>query len=702
MTGILENIIAAIIYDAAIGRFRKLEDILLQAFTNTSIHFSGRSFNPIELNQEKFRKFLSGETMINEIERFREGKNFFNKNRLALDFASLCDLYFEDENEILPNAIEILDYFVSQFEQLLLEDPKNSAFVLRTYLKVYARQAEEEHRLIKKSLEDLVNQLKRLESLSIYKYSISGGDLERLREIKKVFVEPQCYAVAANILKNKRLAIIVGPAHSGKTSLALFLGNLLKENRFVDEIIVCPSGISLDDLKRIKKVALIFDDPFGGAKFNPMFSSIGDRFDLLFDLAIHNFVIITSRREIFDEALFNTKLGERNNLEEYMVNLGPEDYSERSLIKMITKHMDYNKVSQHERQYVNEHIGYIINGLNSPHSIKIFVSRQLKAVVNKRKQLSESLREANEIENVVGRWFESYYKKDKDIFYFLFTLSLIPGADTEHFARVHKLFVETIRNQRHLDIEIPSHYYLPSLVAKTKPYVSSGYTINFIHPSYRQGIISIIKKQFLHDLEVILPCCEILGGEKDWFLRTSSILCLVEIGSVLPDLSIESLRKLLVNDWRREQYARHALCELGKTIPDKVIPVLEQVAKHENWSVSNEAQQILAEIGTIVPDKVIPIFLKWVEDKSNPDRSIGVYFLEKILITKFDEVLPFLKKWAKDDDWLLRKAVAICLRNIVRQKPEDLLPILNTLLKDEEWLVRRSAELAISKYYHLK
>lgn len=534
------------------------------------------------------------------------------------------------------------------------------------------------------------------------KYLISESFSDKILKVEKVFVPPQSFALVRRILEAKELIIILGVAHIGKTSLALYLGNLLKKNKIVREFIIFPKDGSIDELNGLKDIVILFDDPFGGSKYNPKLSFLGDDFDWVREFSFRNgnYVIITSRKEIFDEALDDTKLGERNDLQDFIVNISPNDYSIETKEKILYNHLDFYNSSERERGLVKQNKEEILKSLDFPHSYQIFVRDGSRRVLEGEKLLVEVLQEAVEIEKVISRWFASFYNKEKESFYFLFTLALFPDNTPENFFQIHKLVTKQIRIERCLNISSPEVYDLSRFLRKTAPYITFNYTLGFDHPSYRDGIISKIKEDYLSDLVAIVPCCELLGNDNNSVLRNLAIMCLQEIGSILPDKTIPILKKFMIDDWRRELYAGNALYELGKILPDKVIPIFQELIKHDNSAICDEAQSLLGKVAVNFPNKVLPTLLHWVENESKDDIKIrAISCLETILTTQFTIVWSNFEEWSRHDDWVIRRMVALCLRNAVKKYPKEIVPVLTKLSSDKEWLVKRAADFVLDRYY---
>lgn len=526
------------------------------------------------------------------------------------------------------------------------------------------------------------------------KYRITGANLENLKKTDRVFVEPRIFTRAENILKIEKSLIILGHPYTGKTSLALYLAKLLKQNNIIREFIMFPHGESLQEIEELREVLVIFDEPFGGATFNQMSSYIGDRFIQLVRPPKYNYFIVTSREDVFNQAKENTKLGEITNLNNFTVNLSPQDYSHDDRKKMLYNLMEYYGFKDVDfgsdyKNWVTRRT--IVDSLEFPLSLELFVLNSLEKVISGEKDLFEALLEAKEIEKFISRWFLSFFRNDKECFYFLLTLSLFPDETQEQFSDIYKLIIDRIRKVRKINIVSPSIYDLERHVNKTTPYVYKGHKIEFTLSCYRQEIFSRIKSDFRADLSAVLPCF------KDVAIDGSTIL---DIALILPDQTIPVLKHRMINDWRRVESARSVLNYLGEIMPGKILALLEELVFNENWYVSQDAQYLFRGIGQNYPDLVIPILLKWLQDDSDSNARItGIRCLGHLLLSRFEKIFSIIEKRAKDDDWAVRQAVGLYLGNHANSKPDDILPILDALAKDESWLVARAADFALNKYF---
>jgi hypothetical protein len=150
LTGVSQSLLAAILYDAGLGRFSGYNRMLENALDDTNLHFQQKG---IEFRKDELRRILRGDLAQRELARFQHGDRFIDGDELAKEFARLGDLYFEDESRALSVAKEVLQYFVQQFEKYQLADAKTNVPVLLSYLKILSNAASLEHRQMMGSLQ---------------------------------------------------------------------------------------------------------------------------------------------------------------------------------------------------------------------------------------------------------------------------------------------------------------------------------------------------------------------------------------------------------------------------------------------------------------------------------------------------------------------------------------------------------------------
>lgn len=158
--GITGNIIAAILYDAAKNTFRGFNSHFKKALNETSIYFSKEK--GIEFRTEKLRKILEGDVKEAELNQLKSGACLIDRNKLALEFATYGEIYFPNEEETLPMALEILNYFLYRFEYHLLSDPTASPKVILNYVKAIQKSSQSMHESSQSMYADIINLLQKI------------------------------------------------------------------------------------------------------------------------------------------------------------------------------------------------------------------------------------------------------------------------------------------------------------------------------------------------------------------------------------------------------------------------------------------------------------------------------------------------------------------------------------------------------------
>jgi len=335
-------------------------------------------------------------------------------------------------------------------------------------------------------------------------------DDERARIIEAVYVKPRRYEEAETILRNKGILIITGGAHLGKTSMAYNLGLSLK-GKIARRFLRFPQDGSISDINTLKNSIILFDDPFGGSTFH--YSWIADRMEDLEELTKkNNYLIITSRKEVLEEAIKKGKIGEKI-IRENIFELKPGDYDDLAFSNILEKHINYYRIPEEGRRIVSEKRWWILEELKFPHNYEIFVRKELVEVMKGKKSISDAIQDAKEIERACGRWFQRYYDQDKEVFYFLMTLAMFNSMRKETFLQLFRMVIRSAM----LNIITPNIHDLDRLCKETSSYVSMEYgRIRFSHPSYLVGIAAEISERYLGEVQkallLVVPSLSDLSG----------------------------------------------------------------------------------------------------------------------------------------------------------------------------------------------
>jgi len=322
---------------------------------------------------------------------------------------------------------------------------------------------------------------------------------ETANRIKNVYAKPKRYDEAENKLKGKRLLIISGSAHLGKTSMGYYLGISLR-NKIARRFLRFPEDGSLSELERLNCSIILFDDPFGGSTFE--YFNVADNIKRVRDLLQNNnYIIITSRKEVLIEAIQKSKIGEEN-LGENIFELTTNDYTDAIFKDILYKHLDYYNVSEEGRKIVGNNEDFIISELRFPHNYEVFVKNELEGVTQRKKGLWKAVKNAKEIERACGKWFSRFYLKDQEMFSFIMAVALFNAAlwGEKYFLEL----CERTMKAMGLSVKNLNSYDLDRLKSQASSYIlqKPGVT-KFEHPSYEEGVFSEIEKNYLGSVEKV-------------------------------------------------------------------------------------------------------------------------------------------------------------------------------------------------------
>lgn len=410
-------------------------------------------------------------------------------------------------------------------------------------------------------------------------YAIESGESERLERIRHVYVKPRCYAKAEEILKSKHLLIITGPAHLGKTSMGFHMADSFTKDNISRRFFVFPESGDLSEIAGIHNRVILFDDPFGGSAYRV--SPFGDRFDKLQELARKNYIIVTSRREVLNEAIKYTKIGEKN-LKDLTIEIAPEDYGNKDFEVILERHLEYFKADSDIRALASCYKDEIIKELRFPHNYERLVGEELRKVIKKEKGFRHALSDAKEIERAVGQWFENWYKTDKEVFCFLLTLALCGEFEEEDFKRIYRNGIERLNKERGLGLPLPGS--LARLRKATAAYVSqerpcafqanvfqadafqTTIPLRLEHPSYREGIIGCTINLYHQEARFIL---QEMAADNNCWVRYSAVATLGQMAERYPEEELLSILGRLTGDKEAvvQRHAAFTLWNTGQAIP---------------------------------------------------------------------------------------------------------------------------------------
>lgn len=533
--------------------------------------------------------------------------------------------------------------------------------------------------------------------------AIESGEPERLERIRHVYVKPHCYDKAEEILKNNHILIITGPAHLGKTSMGFHLADSFQKNNISKRFLVFPESGDICEMVNHPDSVIVFDDPFGSVSYQP--SPTVDISDKLRHLALKNYVIVTSRREVLNEAVKHIKLGERKP-EELTIEMKQDDYSDEDFEEILERHLEYFQAGLDVRKLSDSHKWEILKELRFPHNYEVLVREELGKVIKGEKGFQHALEDAKEIERAVGEWFNRWYEKDKEVFYFLLVLALCEELEEEDFFLINKRVIEKLNKERHLGLPLSSN--LARLKRVTASYVSQSdpsqvafqygafqedafqvsVPLRLEHPSYREGILSCIKDFYLDDA---LPVLERLAKDKAYEVHYS----LEKMGKGCPGKVLPILERLVKCKFSDVRFwAASAMTKVGLEHSEEVIPVLERLAKDKNLEVRCSAIDVMEKIGEEHSGEVLSILEGLIVDESPKVRSHAAWALGEVG-EAHPGVIPILERLIMDENGDVAASSASALGNIGKKYPEKVVPLLKGLAKNEDSSIRIDTTMAL-------
>jgi hypothetical protein len=260
------------------------------------------------------------------------------------------------------------------------------------------------------------------------KYVLSPAEKKAIKALAHVYVPPRSYDRARLALRTQHLLTVSGPPHVGKSSLAKMLCLSLEEERCVDRLVVFPSDGALSDVRGLSRTALLIDDPFGSVGLLETGRALADGMQALWATWFEsNYLVVTSRSEVLDRALDNSRLGERDAFRKSIVPLEVGDYDHSQRQSMLTRHLQHSEASTAAIDLALEHAEEITTALAFPHSYSLLPST-LEEGLRMGRPLRETILSVNEIERLVGQWFRRFYEADKETFHFL-----LAWISTDHY-----------------------------------------------------------------------------------------------------------------------------------------------------------------------------------------------------------------------------------------------------------------------------
>jgi hypothetical protein len=489
-----------------------------------------------------------------------------------------------------------------------------------------------------------------------------------LQRIRALYVPPtKKFEKALSIIESRRFLIITGPPHVGKTAMAYYLLSLAKERYNLDAIVRCTEYRDINLLFNQQNIGILIDDPFGKVRFES--TGMGQYIDEVYkkfaiyskeDKEKKNFVVVTSREEVFGEALLSTKVSEVP--QDTLVTIIQEgDYSTNDLIKILHNHLSYyadkNSIGREQSALVKKYAHKIVKALRFPHNIGFFVENFAKDLTPE--NIDTAIENAGKIKEEVEKWYSRLdEKKDTEVKYFIFITALLPDSDPLKLERFYKGFIDRVNKQYNMNLSKPPLNHMRN---KCSVYITENGLVNFKHPSYLEGVINKIRKQQIDDLTLFLA-----------YIQP------IIVQPVSPFMPLASQRQS-GDVWD----VIHVLRVSAGVVPDHSLNLIENLMKSaKERGILPDVFGVIERIGEVNPESVLPLLEELAKLDQDDLRYYTMRVLDKLSRIEPKKTFVCLKELAKSKAWWLRPYIANMLAKIGIDDPEMVLPVLKELLID--------------------
>lgn len=490
------------------------------------------------------------------------------------------------------------------------------------------------------------------------RYLIDSKEIDRIRSL---YVPPRNYNQAKTILAEKRLLLLLGPPHIGKTATALYLLAGFFRTKSLRSLLTCSSSSDLAHVAGVCNAGILLDDAFGKVIFDEGRS--GNESQAILALAENNYVIITSRAEVFREALTYTRFGEVS-VESNCVYLEQEGSYDDEKLGLIFQHhlelaLDRGLITEEQGNIANRHRAMIVKELRFPHNIERFAMVHLSRV-RRPGDIQRALRQSKEVEKASGQWYRRLHGNQKAI---AIALAICGFENWNHFnacvAAVAHLVGTQVRSVFSDLVEMGS-------------YISVGEKLAFGHPSYHVGVIGEIA---CRDYAIVKQL--LVEGRDSHDERILLGLALRDIAATHPNAVLALAPVLAMRPGRVKKHGIIALGKVGKEHSREAISLLKDITGgpvHRRRAVRS-----LTHFVGIEPELVCEALLPLVEDPNHLVRlKVAMAFSENS--SKFPSTaFKVLSMLVADESAKVRRQAVSGMRKLVWDFPDEAYRVLDNL-----------------------
>lgn len=314
---------------------------------------------------------------------------------------------------------------------------------------------------------------------------VPGADLElpeRMRKLVQVFVPPDVFDECIDTLRERRILVLTGPPHVGKTAMALMLLEHLRTEGTLGSIRWCRKAAELEGAAKCGGLGILADDPFGGSTLQR--PDLADDSLWLERIKAANLLVVTSREDVLRRAAAATRWGE--SAERWPQHtLSADSYSYAARVEVLDRHCEYmlrehipesERLSEQQAEWARERRDHLARQLRFPHNIDVFARHYLPRAGTPGELLAFA-DQALEIEKAVRDWFGGLSEPTQLA---LCVAALLPDVREEHF--------RGLLTTAATELSLPA-VDLGASRSEAAAYVGGAEALRFRHPSYRTGVV---------------------------------------------------------------------------------------------------------------------------------------------------------------------------------------------------------------------
>ena len=318
---------------------------------------------------------------------------------------------------------------------------------------------------------------------------------ETLERHGGTFVPPKQFDAALAALSERKLLILTGPPHVGKSSTALGLMSAICGEASGRRILALSVEQALKRVGSLENELIVLDDAFGEVELKNAdgANAVGS----LERLALSNCVVVTSRKAVLEEARRKTKLGESVSLRISVVELNQEgSYDSAALALVLDRHLTYQsseacpleiRIPVEKANEIRRFAAYIVSELRFPHNVERFVSAW-NTVPFEGRYVDVLIARSKDIELAARRWYEGL---SDPLRLTVCLCALFPNPSPEERSGILTDLGIASVNER-------------VLARDSGGYLGYNRSLQMAHPSYREGVLRALKSEYLDDASRVL------------------------------------------------------------------------------------------------------------------------------------------------------------------------------------------------------